>query len=377
MALYYTGYSDCGSPSELYLYEATRIALSSPAVAGVTIEQFIGTNPTHAYNSASCQPGVQHCVGTVPNGTCGPPLNGSNIPQGGGGCIIRQLFGEFANATRPTVVPSIKTDDVSVTWSNPVLIEAPSAAFPKGPGVPQAFYGFDNTHFFGNGRAPTAGWPSTNGSWQYSSDGGLSWKSPDGFSTADGAAMIPFQHGPTNNMSYRTVGHYHGAPAGAIRHWSTENPREYNILPDGSGFSTSESQGGSGRTHNVTFTGLPARGVNNSFVPLMPGTRNYGIVRAANGRFVMLTDLLWATPPDFHGDPWTQMATVTVNATISLLVDLNPCIEYVTLFTLVCSLRSSHRRTAMRGPTVAWLQTGLTCAPCRVERRNMALVNRI
>ena len=81
-------------------------------LSSLTIEQFITQYPTQAYTSGSCVPGVQHCEGTVPNSTCGRPTVGSNIPQGGGGCIIRQLFGEFANATRPRLSePRVKTDD--------------------------------------------------------------------------------------------------------------------------------------------------------------------------------------------------------------------------------------------------------------------------
>ena len=90
---------------------------------------------------------------------------------------------------------TVKSDDgdaPAVTWSNPVLIEAPSAANPRGPGVPQHYFGFDYDSVFGMGQAATPGWPSVNGSWQFSSDGGLSWTQSPGFSTTDGAALIPF-----------------------------------------------------------------------------------------------------------------------------------------------------------------------------------------
>ena len=236
-----------------------------------------------------------------------------------------------ATSVHGSIIPPAAGAAGGVTWSNPVLIEAPNATHPKGPGVPDHFFGFDDKHFFGMGQAATAGWPSVNGSWQFSSDGGLSWVQTPGFTTPDGAAMVPLHQagglGSTLSatgaadtdsqpglLSYRTVGHYHGPTeptTEGIHGWNLEAPREYSMRPDGSGFIVSAAQGGSGPTHNVTFSGLPAQGVNASFIPLQPGTRNYGIVRAANGHFVLLMDLLWATPPTFHGDPWTQMATVT------------------------------------------------------------------
>ena len=76
--------------------------------------------------------------------------------------------------------------------------------------------------------------------------------------------------------------------------WTLQWPRVYSLLPDGSGFTITVAQGGDGPRHNVSFSGIPYPGVNVSAHALIKScTRNYGVVRAANGNYVLQTDVLW------------------------------------------------------------------------------------
>ena len=62
-----------------------------------------------------------------------------------------QVQANVEQVYRSAALEPLKSDDAAVVWSNAVLIEAASAKFPKGPGAPQDFHGFDHKHFFGNG----------------------------------------------------------------------------------------------------------------------------------------------------------------------------------------------------------------------------------
>ena len=87
--------------------------------------------------------------------------------------------------------------------------------------------------------------------------------------------------------AYRTLG---GSILSHDEHsWTLGPPRWFTLLPNGSGFTITNTHG-----RNVTFRGVPAPGVNASAHALVhSGTRNYGVVRAANGKFVLQTDILW------------------------------------------------------------------------------------
>lgn len=56
-----------------------------------------------------------------------------------------------------------------------------------------------------------------------------------------------------------------------------------------------------GPNHNVTFRGVPFPGVNvSAHTVVKSGTRNYGVTRAANGHYVLQTDVLWNGQPVYH-----------------------------------------------------------------------------
>ena len=94
-----------------------------------------------------------------------------------------------------------------------------------------------------------------------------------------------------------------------ISSWQVRYPRVYALLPDGSGFSIKLAE-----KVNVTFRGVPSPGVNISAQALVKsGTRNYGIQRAANGRYVLQTDVLWNGLPEYtaHGTTFVMISIVS------------------------------------------------------------------
>ena len=54
-----------------------------------------------------------------------------------------------------------RVGNLEIEWSNPVLVDEPSAANPKGPGVPDDCVGLDHSHFYCGGK--------------FSSNGGATW----------------------------------------------------------------------------------------------------------------------------------------------------------------------------------------------------------
>jgi hypothetical protein len=80
--------------------------------------------------------------------------------------------------------------------------------------------------------------------------------------------------------------------------WITQTPRTYTLSPDGgqpshSSFTVQQAKGKDGKAvQNVTYSGFPYPGYNLSQTFVRPG-RNYGSVRAANGRYVLQTDVVW------------------------------------------------------------------------------------
>lgn len=187
---------------------------------------------------------------------------------------------------RPLSQAPLKLDDeVQLEWSNPVLIEDFTYHL-GGPFLvaPDHFFGFDDKHIYGLGF---------NGSWQFSSDSGKSWKkthTPHNVPHGE-SPMLPIKP-----HSFRSLGG--GIFSNGEHGWTLQWPRVYSLLPDGSGFTITVAQGGAGPHHNVTFVGVPYPGVNLSAHALIKsGTRNYGVVRAANGKYVMQTDILWNRLP--------------------------------------------------------------------------------
>ena len=65
--------------------------------------------------------------------------------------------------------------------------------------------------------------------------------------------------------------------------WQVCDTQDYSLSADGSGFTIELVAKG-----NVTFTGVPYPGVNISAQALVrSATRNYGLVRAGDGRFAL------------------------------------------------------------------------------------------
>ena len=54
-------------------------------------------------------------------------------------------------------VSGVAGSHVELEWSSPTLVDAPSAARPKGPGVPDDCVGLDLSHFYCGGRFSSDG----------------------------------------------------------------------------------------------------------------------------------------------------------------------------------------------------------------------------
>ena len=76
IGIYFSGYSNCGKPSNKYNLEAMHASLSNPAVSGLTVY-------TIEHPENPCPPSVP---GTVPKEK---------------GCIVKEVFGHYAAAGAP------------------------------------------------------------------------------------------------------------------------------------------------------------------------------------------------------------------------------------------------------------------------------------
>jgi hypothetical protein len=206
--------------------------------------------------------------------------------------VAAAAAGSVADAA-PVLSP---TPSERLGWSDPVLVEGFTYHLP----VPDHFYGFDRDHMYGMGF---------NGSWVFSRSAGKSfWRTRTPSNVPHGESPLL----PVGPRSYRSLG---GGlfPVGEAG-WDLQWPRRYSLLPDGSGFTIVAASGGGGPQHNVSFTGVPYPGVNISAHALVKsGTRNYGVVRAANGRYVLQTDVLWngLQPHETHGTSWVMLSIVS------------------------------------------------------------------
>jgi hypothetical protein len=172
------------------------------------------------------------------------------------------------------------TSRIRLEWSDPVLVAGPTATYPTGPPVPDSFFAFDRTTFTG------PAYPGSNtDSWSFSADAGRSWSAGGPSVPHPGAPKIPV--GPGH---YRSLG---GGSTSTPSSWNLTWPRDYTLAPDGSNFTITAATGGVGPEHTVRFTGVPAPGVNVTHPTIRPGTRNYGLVRMSDGRYIMTTCILW------------------------------------------------------------------------------------
>jgi hypothetical protein len=192
-------------------------------------------------------------------------------------------------------------EPTGLEWSSPTLVEDFTYPLP----VPDHFYAFDDGHMYGMGA---------NGSWAFSGNGGKAWSLTHTPSNVPhGAAAMLAVNTTAGRTAYRSLG---GGvfPDGEGGGWTLQWPREYSMLPDGSGFAIEVAEGGVGPNHNVTFSGVPAPGVNTSAQALIKsGTRNFGVVKAANGDYVVQTDILWNGLPthEAHGTTFVMSSIVS------------------------------------------------------------------
>ena len=186
----------------------------------------------------------------------------------------------------------------SLEWSDAVLVDAWTYTLP----VPDGFHAFDERHFFGLGGPAATGLH-----WQFSADAGKTWTP----TTTPG--NVPH---PNSALLTTAPGVLQSLGGGLVptddRGWSVQNPKVYRLLPNGSGFSITAAPGG-GPHHLVNFTGVPAPGVNISADAIIKsGTRNYGVARAANGDWVLQSDILWNGEQVYsaHGTNFSMMSSV-------------------------------------------------------------------
>ena len=109
-----------------------------------------------------------------------------------------------------------------LTWSAPVLLEAPTASWPLGPDSPAYAYGFDHKHMFG----PKSGIKEGRGStWQFSSDGGLSFVTQTTHLSGAVNTLIPIDDPSIpGRRSFRDLGHYDLGSAKAATRSSIISP---------------------------------------------------------------------------------------------------------------------------------------------------------
>jgi hypothetical protein len=197
-----------------------------------------------------------------------------------------------------------------LTWSAPVLLEAPTASWPLGPDSPAYAYGFDHKHMFG----PKSGIKEGRGStWQFSSDGGLSFVTQTTHLSGAVNTLIPIDDPSIpGRRSFRDLGHYDlgSAKAATPFQYNLTRPAVFSLLPNGSGISVDAAPGGVGPAHQVTFSGIPQPGFNFT-ASGTPG--QYGITRAGNGQYVMQANVLWNNVPVYHsyGRSWGPMSVVS------------------------------------------------------------------
>ena len=170
-------------------------------------------------------------------------------------------------------------------WSDPVLLEAPTASWPQGPDSPAYYFGFDRKHLFGPKSGIAVGRGST---WQFSSDGGATWASQKTALSASVSSLIPIGATIPGKRSFRNLGAALGVSSPHA--YYLEHPAELSLLPDGSGLAVA------GSSRNVTFSGIPHPGFN--YTLGTPG--QYGITRAGNGKYVMQANVLWNGLPQYH-----------------------------------------------------------------------------
>ena len=175
--------------------------------------------------------------------------------------------------------------------------------------MPDDFNAFDESHFFGVGGPATA----TGQHWKFSGDAGKTWKSTStpGNVPHPGSPLLPTAPGVLQSLGGGLFTNLSGIPD--EHGWSVQKPLLYKLLPDGSGFTIAAAPGG-GPSHYVNFTGVPVPGVNRSAGAIIKsGSRNYGVARAANGDWVLQSDILWNGEPvsSAHGTTFTMMSSVS------------------------------------------------------------------
>eukprot|EP00038_Savillea_parva_P025505 m.47986 g.47986 ORF g.47986 m.47986 type:complete len:499 (-) comp6947_c0_seq1:76-1572(-) len=191
---------------------------------------------------------------------------------------------------------------MQLVWSDPVLVQGPTDAFPAGPPVPDGFHSFTHTAMMGIG---------TSGTVLLSSDSGTTWTEALGAPRLahPGASVLPPEPAPNGEVMLRTVG---GTLAQADSFgWTLSGAEVYTLWANESGVSVTPAP-----APNVTFSHVPYPGVNTSSM-VTPG-RNYGVVKTADDMYVLQTDIVWNNQPGpFHtrGVTWSAISTVSFTST--------------------------------------------------------------
>jgi hypothetical protein len=166
--------------------------------------------------------------------------------------------------------------DLELEWSSPVIVDEPSAANPKGPGVPDDCVGLDNSHFYCGGK--------------FTQDGGIRWSQ---------ITMVPQPHMynllPVGDGKLQTLGS--GPVAETLFGWNMSYPSYISLDAKQTGVEktpVSNPALGPGRKPESWFSGIPYPGVNTTNPwNIKPGSRTYGALRMANGEFLLTTCIIW------------------------------------------------------------------------------------
>jgi hypothetical protein len=197
------------------------------------------------------------------------------------------------------LLPFLVRCEIVLEWSNPTLVSEPTPAHPKGPPEPEFFHEFGTQQFFG------PDFLGTSSPFSFSGDGGEHW-GPSGPEVR--TVNWPFLQ---IDGGYRNLG---GGLSFDAHSWNWTWPRTYTLDASGRNFSTADATGGFGPSHKVRFHGVPYPGANITHPSIHPGSRNYGVVRKADGGYVIATCILWnglqprAGPP--HEGSFTPFSVV-------------------------------------------------------------------
>ena len=189
---------------------------------------------------------VLHISKDAPTGPgCGGGSLGKNIwwPQS-----VKSDDDELSPSTNDRNLDSLLTSggSLQLEWSSPVLVDEPSAANPKGPGVPDDCVGLDHSHMYCGGK--------------FSADGGHSWQS-----TIMPATIMPAMYNllPVGGGKLQTVGS--GPRQTTTTSWNMSYPSYISLNDKQTGVLKTPVLNpalGPKRVPEAWFSGIPYPGIN-------------------------------------------------------------------------------------------------------------------